>query len=150
MTALTTRRAVPDDAIECAAILQEWIDETEWFRTPHPDSAAAIMLRSEIHEFGFTLAIKNDEIVGFSCLANEFLQFLYVRRKYRSLGIGLLLLNRCKFAQPKGFELWTFQQNAGARQFYEREGFTEAERTDGAENEEGLPDIRYIWEGKNV
>jgi hypothetical protein len=40
--------------------------------------------------------------------------------------------------------LWTFVANAGARRFYAREGFVEARRTEG-ENEEGLPDVLLTW-----
>ena len=40
-------------------------------------------------------------------------------------------------------DLWTFQRNAGARRFYERNGFVAMEFTDGASNEEREPDVRY-------
>lgn len=148
MIAFETRRAVLGDAEGCAAILQEWIDETDWFPSIHPAGAAASMLRAQINAVGFTLALENGQIAGFSCLANGVLEFLYIRHASRGKGIGAMLLNRCKFACPDGFGLWTFQQNTPARRFYEREGFIEAERSDGAGNEEGLPDIRYIWEGR--
>ena len=36
--------------------------------------------------------------------------------------------------------------NTDARRFYEREGFVEAKRSDG-DNEEKLPDILYAWQG---
>jgi ribosomal protein S18 acetylase RimI-like enzyme len=42
-------------------------------------------------------------------------------------------------------DLSTFQANARALAFYRREGFHEAERTDGSGTEEGLPDVRLIW-----
>lgn len=148
MSAIETRRAKPGDAGECAVILQEWIDETEWFPSVHPVGAAASMLRSQINAAGFTLALENSQIAGFCCLDNGVLEFLYMRHASRGKGIGCMLLGRCKFACPDGFGLWTFQQNTAARRFYEREGFIEAERSDGAGNEEGLPDIRYIWEGR--
>ncbi|MCF6306278.1 MAG: GNAT family N-acetyltransferase [Rhodobacteraceae bacterium] len=148
MSIIETRRARPDDAEECAAILQEWIDETDWFPSIHPAGAAASMLRAQINAVGFTLALENGQIAGFSCLANGVLEFLYIRHASRGKGIGCMLLDRCKFTNPGGFSLWTFQQNLAARRFYEREGFIEAERSDGAGNEEGLPDIRYIWEGR--
>ncbi len=143
-----TRRAKPEDAEECAAILQEWIDETDWFPSVHPVGAAASMLCSKINAVGFTLALENRKIAGFSCLTDGVLEFLYIRNVSRGKGVGGMLLNRCKFACPDGFGLWTFQQNTAARRFYERAGLTKAERSDGAGNEEGLPDIRYIWEGK--
>ena len=41
--------------------------------------------------------------------------------------------------------LYTFQANLPAQQFYAREGFTEIARSDGAENDEHLPDLRLLW-----
>ena len=43
-------------------------------------------------------------------------------------------------------QLWTFAANTGARRFYERHGFVATRRTDG-DNEEGAPDILYVWSG---
>ncbi len=60
-------------------------------------------------------------------------------------GAGSLLLAKAKAELPRGFSLWTFQANLGARRFYERHGLAEARRTNGAANEEGLPDILYEW-----
>jgi hypothetical protein len=60
-------------------------------------------------------------------------------------GAGSLLLAKAKQVRPQGFSLWTFQANLGARRFYERHGLSEARRTDGAQNEENLPDILYEW-----
>jgi hypothetical protein len=37
----------------------------------------------------------------------------------------------------------TFQRNAGARRFYERNGFVAARLGDGKGNEEGEPDVVY-------
>jgi RimJ/RimL family protein N-acetyltransferase len=39
--------------------------------------------------------------------------------------------------------LYTFQQNNGARQFYERNGFSPVRCSDGAANEERCPDVLY-------
>lgn len=59
-------------------------------------------------------------------------------------GAGSLLLAKAKAEPPRGFSLWTFQANLGARRFYERHGLTETRRTDGG-NEENLPGILYEW-----
>jgi hypothetical protein len=42
-------------------------------------------------------------------------------------------------------DLWTFQQNAAARRFYEGRGFKPVEMTDGSGNDERVPDVRYRW-----
>jgi hypothetical protein len=41
--------------------------------------------------------------------------------------------------------LWTFQQNDGARRFYERHGLRLIRLTDGEDNEEKTPDALYAW-----
>ena len=50
-----------------------------------------------------------------------------------------------KRARPDGLQLWTFASNVGAQRFYERHGFVAIRRTDGRDNEEGAPDILYVW-----
>jgi GNAT superfamily N-acetyltransferase len=61
-------------------------------------------------------------------------------------GIGRRLLEHAKeHAGTDGLQLWTFQVNDRARHFYERNGFTVAEMTDGSNNEEREPDVRYVW-----
>jgi ribosomal protein S18 acetylase RimI-like enzyme len=41
--------------------------------------------------------------------------------------------------------LYTFQENDGARRFYERHGFRAIEFGDGSNNEENCPDVLYEW-----
>ena len=41
--------------------------------------------------------------------------------------------------------LWVFQENVGARRFYERRGFRLVRETDGAGNEEKEPDALLEW-----
>src|SRR5215469_1111041 len=60
-------------------------------------------------------------------------------------GIGSALLDHAKLSRPGGFTLWTFQQNEGARRFYERHGLVPIQFTDGEGNEEKTPDVRYEW-----
>ena len=41
-----------------------------------------------------------------------------------------------------------FQRSRAAIDFYEKHGFTIAEATHGADNEEREPDARMVWPGK--
>ena len=43
-------------------------------------------------------------------------------------------------------ELWCFQANTRGRRFYESPRFRAIRFTDGAHNEERVPDVRYRWE----
>jgi len=85
-------------------------------------------------------------VVGFMILrGDDDLFLLYLEPDRTGEGIGTKLLDHAKRERPHGFELWTFQQNAGARRFYERHGLVPVEFTDGGGNEERTPDVRYEW-----
>lgn len=73
------------------------------------------------------------------------IQALYIHADQVGLGIGRALLDGAKDRSDR-LKLWTFQANHGAQRFYLREGFREIRRSDGADNDEGLPDIQYLWE----
>ena len=140
--------AGPGDAGPCAKILREWIDETDWFRSPHPSSSDRPFLASRIAGGGVVVSSYHGHVAGFLALDNGQVACLYVARLHRGRGLGKQLLDRAKADRPGGLQLWTFQANAPARRFYEREGFRLAEETDGRDNEEGLPDMRYVWSAK--
>ena len=62
-------------------------------------------------------------------------------------GAGTQLIDAAKAtAGIVALELWCFQANERARRFYEARGFRAIRFTDGADNEERMPDIRYRWE----
>ena len=87
-----------------------------------------------------------DRLVGILVLAGPWLEQLYVEPTLTGRGIGASLVKLAKRERPDGLRLWTFASNAGAQRFYERHGFVETRRTEG-DNEEGAPDILYVWRG---
>ena len=84
-------------------------------------------------------------IAGLACWHDGWLEQLYVDPAHHNKGAGTELLERVMREHGQGFQLWTFQANAGARRFYERHGFVLVELTDGTLNEEKTPDARYEW-----
>ena len=82
---------------------------------------------------------------GYLARDGEWVDHLFIHPLSWRQGIGTRLLDRAKAARPEGLRLWTFQSNAHARAFYERQGFTIQQMTDGAENEEHEPDMLYAW-----
>jgi ribosomal protein S18 acetylase RimI-like enzyme len=84
-------------------------------------------------------------LVGILVLDAEWVDQLYVDPQQTGRGIGGRLLTVAKRERPGGLRLWTFVSNAAAQRFYEGHGFVEVERTDGRRNEEGAPDILYVW-----
>ena len=85
------------------------------------------------------------EVRGYMLLSDDELMHLYLDLGHTGRGIGAALLEHAKARRPDGFFLWTFQQNEGARRFYERHGLAVADLGDGSGNDERVPDVRYAW-----
>jgi GNAT superfamily N-acetyltransferase len=92
------------------------------------------------------VAVRGAEILGYAALEGDMLEDLYLRPDVRRQGIGTLLLDTVKRHSPKGVSLHVFQQNADARAFYERHGFTVLDTSDGHRNMENQPDMTLRWE----
>jgi ribosomal protein S18 acetylase RimI-like enzyme len=82
---------------------------------------------------------------GYMLLAEDELLHIYLAPGWTGRGVGTQLLELAKARLAEGFRLWTFQQNEGARRWYERHGLQAIELGDGSGNEEGVPDVRYEW-----
>jgi GNAT superfamily N-acetyltransferase len=85
------------------------------------------------------------DVHGYMLLGEAELLHIYLDADSTGRGIGTQLLELAKARRPGGFTLWTFQQNAGARRFYERHGLHAIEFGDGSGNEERTPDVKYEW-----
>jgi ribosomal protein S18 acetylase RimI-like enzyme len=79
----------------------------------------------------------------------EVVEKIYVDPVAQNRGIGSALLDQAKALRPDGLVLWVFQENTGARRFYERHGFRVVTLRFGAaaDNMEGEPDALYAWPG---
>jgi GNAT superfamily N-acetyltransferase len=91
---------------------------------------------------------KNSVIIGMMAIAEKqkinWIEQLYVLPKTTEQGVGSLLIAKAKSLNLP-IRLRTFQENLGARRFYERHGFKIIEFADGSENEEHCPDMLYEW-----
>jgi GNAT superfamily N-acetyltransferase len=85
-------------------------------------------------------------IVSFLARQAEEVRLLYTRPDRIGRGAGTQLIAEAKKSGVDVLELWCFQANTRARRFYEKRGFRAIRFTDGANNEEKMPDIRYRWE----
>ena len=94
------------------------------------------------------VAERNGAVVGFAVVDGGWLEHLYVHPSRFNSGTGSRLFEQATQEHPQGFQLWVFQKNAGARRFYEHHGCALEKLTDGADNEEKLPDALYVWPAK--
>ena len=85
-------------------------------------------------------------IVSFLARHGEEIRLLYSHPDFIGSGAGSLLLDAVKQSGVAALELWCFQVNERARRFYEDRGFRAVRFTDGRDNEEKVPDVRYRWE----
>lgn len=91
------------------------------------------------------VAEAGEAIVGYVAFKPGWIMHLYVHPEHQGAGVGPALLAKAlEDGTPR--QLWTFQQNARARRFYETRGFRLVRLTDGADNEEKTPDALYAWE----
>ena len=132
-------------AAACAAILNSWIDATDWMPRIHTPGSVRDFVADVVFAMRRVWVAEDRDVLGFLALDIEgTITALYVAADRRGRGVGRALLDRAK-AEERALELWTFRPNADARRFYGREGFREIHRTDG-DNEEGVPDILLRWE----
>lgn len=144
---LVLRAARPLDAGAVGEILHGFETDTPWMPKQHSAAEALSFCATMIDRGWVTVAVlagEGNRIVGFLAREGEAVHALYLRPDCTGQGIGAALLDHAKAASPR-LRLWTFQANAGAQRFYIREGFAELCRTDGHGNDEGLPDIQYLW-----
>lgn len=140
---VTITEATPRDAVALARILGDWLRGTGWIPVLHNRGEDLSFLRRMIASHRVWVA-RGPEALGFIAVKQGDIAGFYVAEASRGQGIGTALLEQVKAGEPR-LALWTFQANEGAIRFYARHGFVEVERTDGAGNEERLPDVRMVW-----
>ncbi|WP_441251769.1 N-acetyltransferase family protein [Kitasatospora sp. McL0602] len=91
------------------------------------------------------VAVHDSELLGYAALEGDVLEHLYLRPDARRQGVGTLLLDEVKRHSSGEVSLMVFQQNTGARAFYEHHGFTVLDTNDGDRNMENLPDMTLRW-----
>ena len=112
--------------------------------------AETIAYCGEMIERGWvTVAEVAGRVVGFLARDGAEVCALYVAPGARGAGVGQALMQAAK-AGCDGLWLKVLEGNAGARRFYAREGFAEVARSDGAENDDKLPDITMEWQREAV
>ena len=145
---VTIRPATPTDAATIANVFLASFHATYDFPLAHTDEQVREWIRDELLPAGVTwVALDADgTVVALMAVKPGDLDHLYVRPDLLGQGIGRRLLDVAKAESPDGLTLYTFQVNARARRFYERNGFVAEWFGDGSTNEERQPDVRYVWQ----
>lgn len=139
------RRGEPDDATPIARIMRSTYDRMDYIPRLHTHEEDLAYIGGLFGEREIWVAENDDGVIGFAILSADELMQMHVTPGEQNAGIGSALLARAKERRPRGFSLWTFQKNVGARRFYERHGLEVVRLTDGVGNEEREPDVQYAW-----
>jgi ribosomal protein S18 acetylase RimI-like enzyme len=143
--AIEIREATRDDAPAIADI--HLIARAPYHARVHTDDETRAWFADIVGDrpSAWWVARQGARVVGYMLIDGENLDHLYVRPEAQGCGVGSALLRKARSLSPRRVALVTFQRNARARAFYEKHGFRPLRFTDG-ENEEGEPDVHYLWE----
>jgi GNAT superfamily N-acetyltransferase len=146
-TGITIRPAEAADAGAVADVYLASFKATYDFPLAHTDDQVRAWIRDVVVPAGGTWVAVDpfDAVVGMMDVVPGTLDQLYVRPDRLGEGIGRALLDVARAHSREGLTLYTFQVNARARRFYERNGFVAEWFGECETNEERQPDVRYTW-----
>lgn len=138
--------AEPELCTEIARVLRTTRDHSlPYLPNLHTAEEDVVFIRDVVLlECTVLVASSANIVVGFVAYRDGWIDHLYILPEHQGRGIGTKLLQHA-LKQKQTVELWTFQRNTKSRRFYEANGFVLMELTDGQENEEKEPDVRYKW-----
>ncbi len=132
-----------------------------WLRSRHaavPAIPPPVHTDDDVREFFTNVVLPTREVwvadsdgalVAMMVLEGDWIDQLYVDPAATGRGLGSQLVDLAKTQRPEGLQLWAFQSNVRALRFYERHGFVATRTTDG-DNEEGAPDVHYVWSARGA
>jgi ribosomal protein S18 acetylase RimI-like enzyme len=145
----TPRSATPDDATAVAQVLvQSRRAFLPYAPSPHlPEDVQRWVAQQLLPSGGVTVAEVSGKVVAVLAVSNDksalWIDQLYVLPGFEGRGLGSQLLRSVHASATRPVRLFTFQQNLGAKRFYESHGYRIKAMSDGQLNEEQCPDILY-------
>ncbi|MFZ4407177.1 MAG: GNAT family N-acetyltransferase [Paracraurococcus sp.] len=116
------------------------------FAEPHGEAAVAAWLAGVLlARHRVTVAAAGGAAIGYLGRDGAAVLHLYVAPAWQRRGVGAALLRQAQAELPAGLALVVFEANHAARAFYARHGFRAGAFRPGTANEEGVPDVRYVW-----
>ncbi|MFY2822826.1 GNAT family N-acetyltransferase [Ruegeria sp. MALMAid1280] len=146
---VTLRPARTTDAGSIGEILHAFSRDNDWMPVLHSRAETIAFCGWMIDQGWVTVAEDDGAVTGFLALNETQVHSLYLTPAECGRGVGQRLLDHAKTGRAE-LSLFAFQANPGACRFYERNGFAEVARSDGADNDENLPDIKYVWRRERV
>jgi GNAT superfamily N-acetyltransferase len=144
------RKLELDDADAVAHVLRASFDDSlPWLAGRYTPEQDRQFVRDHLFPECELWGAFGPDLVGVIALQPSWVDQLYVLPGRQGDGIGKALLEVAKKANTE-LSLWTFQRNASARSFYERNGFVALQKTDGQRNEEQEPDVLYQWKADSA
>lgn len=92
------------------------------------------------------IAKADNFIVGFLALEKNFIDQLYIHKKFQGLGLGSFWVEKAKLIYPNYLELYTFACNEEAISFYKMHKFKIIEK--GIAPDEKMPDVKMRWDSE--
>jgi GNAT superfamily N-acetyltransferase len=140
------RWARSEDAEAIARIFRESRAEAmPWLPVLHDPDDELLHFRGRVETNEVFVLEREGEVAGFAILNGDELDGFYVAPEHQRAGVGAALFRHVQELRPERFGFWVFRDNLRARRFYESHGAWSLYETDGAENEERTPDVRYEW-----
>jgi ribosomal protein S18 acetylase RimI-like enzyme len=143
------RTATPEDAAAVALVLVESRRTfLPYAASPHTPQQTRDWVAEHLIPSGrVTVATIDNRVVAVLAMSEDesasWVDQLYVLPGFESRGLGSRLLELAHKSAKRPIRLFTFQQNAAARRFYERHGYMAIALSDGEANEEKCPDVLY-------
>jgi GNAT superfamily N-acetyltransferase len=143
------REARPADAHAIARLIrQSKAEAMPWLSVPHTLEQDRGWVEGTLlpgHRVTVVVSLSDQSApLGVIALSPGWVNHLYVATSEQGRGVGSRLLRLAMASTAEDLQLWAFQRNTRAREFYERRGFVEVRRTEG-DNEEHEPDVLYRW-----
>lgn len=143
MSAATLRAARPTDAGRLGAMMTQAARANAWKPRLHSAAEDIAHAGTMIERGWVTVIERGGEPLAFLAREDSYIHALFVTPAEQRAGLGRRLLQDAKAQAPR-LDLWTFEENHGARRFYRREGFTPTERPPASD--EGLPEVHLTWQ----
>ena len=90
-----------------------------WLARPHTDDETRRWHLNVLVPRGTVVVAEREaDVVGFAEPSGGWLHHLYVAPSAQGSGVGSALFEHSMVLQPNGFDLWVFQRNRGALDFY--------------------------------